>query len=47
MKINFDQLVKVKRINSHLEGYNKPCLNINYEHYTKVLKAKENALKTN
>lgn len=45
MKINYENLVKYKRSQSHLESYNKPCLNINYEHYTKVLIAKENALR--
>ena len=36
MNINIDQYMKVKEFMSHLKGYNKPCLKINYEHYTKV-----------
>ena len=46
MNINIDQYMKVKEFMSHLKGYNKPCLRINYEHYSKVLKAKKNALKS-
>tara|TARA_Y100000114_G_scaffold151716_1_gene168869 strand:+ start:316 stop:471 length:156 start_codon:yes stop_codon:yes gene_type:complete len=44
--IDFFQLCKVRRSKSHLESYNKPVLNINYDHLAKVLEAKAKALKS-
>ncbi len=46
MRIDYFQLCKVKKAKSHLETYNKPVLNINYEHLAKVLQAKKESLKS-
>lgn len=45
--INIKQLCRVRQAKSHLNGYNKPVLRINYEHLAKVIEAKNNALKSN
>lgn len=46
MRIDYFQLCKVRKAKSHLEDYNKPVLNINYEHLAKVLQAKKDLIKT-
>ena len=47
MKMNFNILIKLRRKISHLEGYNKPALRIDYDHLAKVLEAKEKFKQTN
>tara|TARA_R100000908_G_scaffold64192_2_gene47225 strand:+ start:948 stop:1121 length:174 start_codon:yes stop_codon:yes gene_type:complete len=44
--INIKQLCRVREAKSHLNGYNKPVLRINYEHLARVIEAKNNALKS-
>ena len=45
--INIKQLCRVREAKSHLNGYNKAVLRINYEHLAKVLEAKKELLKNN
>ena len=44
--INFKLWAKVKRAKSHMNGYAKPPLHINYDHLAKVLEAKHKVLKS-